>query len=503
MRTYGVRARAVPSLTSAAPRVPVGVLAAVAAVALTAHPAAAEPCEPEAHSAAAFDVMNALADRGLHDLTDEAWNAYAQLTTIYNRKLAFAAAYTDRNGSVHSLTPDAEHSYSLTLTLFAGLRPWRGAEFFVVPELLGEVPLSNLAGLGGAIQNAELQKSGGDLPSPYLSRMFLRQTIDLGGEQVLKDSDPMQLGGHVARRRLVVSVGMFSVLDFLDKNGFAGDLRRQFMNMSFLTYSAYDFAADARGYSWGGVAELYLDDWALRAARMAPPRAPNQLPLDFHLWRVYGDSLEVDHRFAIGGLPGEVRVLGYRNLEVMGRFDDAVAALAADPAHNATTCPGFSYGSGNATAPDLCWVRRPNVKVGAGLNLEQTVADGLGVFFRGMISDGDTEVYSFMSADRSVAFGALGAGKRWSRPLDSAGLAYGHATISDAHAGYLARGGVDGFLGDGGLRVGAERVVEAFYSVGLASWLSVSADYQRIWNPGYNADRGPVTILGGRLHAEM
>jgi hypothetical protein len=465
--------------------------------------AGAEPTEPDAHGDAAFDVMNALARRGLHQLDDEAWNAYTQLTTIYNYKAGFAARYTNLGGSNHSLRPEGEGSYSLTLTLFAGLRPWRGAEFFVIPELLGEVPLSDLAGLGGAIQNAELQKSSGAAPRPYLSRMFLRQTIDLGGGALQKDSDPMQLGARVATRRLVLSAGMFSILDFMDKNAYAGDLRRQFLNMSFLTYSAYDFAADARGYSWGGVAELYLDDWAVRVGRMAPPQAPNQLPLDFHLWRYYGDQLEVDHRVAIHGHPGEVRILGFRNHESMGRFDDAIAALDASPDHNATTCSTFSYGSGNATAPDLCWARKPNVKIGAGINVEQELADGVGAFFRGMVADGKTEVYSFMSADRSVAFGVLGRGARWGRAHDSAGVAYGQAWISASHAAYLARGGVDGFLGDGALRAAPERVAEVFYSLGLASWLSVSADFQEIWNPAYNADRGAVTIVGGRLHAEM
>jgi hypothetical protein len=34
-----------------------------------------------------------------------------------------------------------------------------------------------------------------------------------------------------------------------------------------------------------------------------------------------------------------------------------------------------------------------------------------------------------------------------------------------------------------------------------AIWLT--ADYQHLWHPGFNADRGPVEILGGRVHAEF
>jgi high affinity Mn2+ porin len=33
--------------------------------------------------------------------------------------------------------------------------------------------------------------------------------------------------------------------------------------------------------------------------------------------------------------------------------------------------------------------------------------------------------------------------------------------------------------------------------------LTLTADYQFITNPAYNADRGPVSIFSGRLHGEF
>jgi high affinity Mn2+ porin len=33
--------------------------------------------------------------------------------------------------------------------------------------------------------------------------------------------------------------------------------------------------------------------------------------------------------------------------------------------------------------------------------------------------------------------------------------------------------------------------------------LTLTADYQLITNPGYNADRGPVSVFSGRLHGEF
>ena len=50
--------------------------------------------------------------------------------------------------------------------------------------------------------------------------------------------------------------------------------------MAFMTYAAYDFAADARGYTWGLVGEYFHDNWALRFGHIASPINPNQLPID-------------------------------------------------------------------------------------------------------------------------------------------------------------------------------------------------------------------------------
>jgi hypothetical protein len=348
-----------------------------------------------------FDFMNLLARQGLHDIKDESWNAYGQFTYISSWKLRFPAAYTNLSGSINSLLPDPERSFTGTFTLYFGVRLWTGAEAYFVPEVIAERPLSQLRGLGGAIQNFELQKGGGDTPQLYRSRAFLRQTFDLGGERVVKASDPMQLGAVYAKRRLVLVAGNFSILDFFDRNTVLGDLRQTFFSLGFLTYAAWDFNSDARGYSWGGVVELYWDDWAVRFGRVTPPQDPNTLPVDFRLDRYYGDQVEIEHTHRILGREGTVRLLAYRNRNVVGRFDEAVAAFNADPQNNAAACVSFNYGSGNDSAPDLCWVRRPNVKVGIGVSLEQHITDDIGVFARGMISDGQTEVDAYTSTDRS------------------------------------------------------------------------------------------------------
>ena len=447
--------------------------------------------------------MKVLADNGKHNIENEAWNVYTQFTYISSWKPSFSAPYTNLNGSINSLLPEAERSFTGTATIYVGLRFWKGAEGYFVPELISERPLSQLKGLGGAIQNFELEKGGVETPEVYYSRAYIRQTFGLGGEHVAKESGQQQLGTKYDSRRIVLIAGKFSVLDFFDKTAFDIDPRQGFLSIGFMTYAAYDFAADARGYGFGGVAEFYWDNWAARFGRVTPPKNPNQLQIDFRLAKYYGDQLELEHKHKIHGQDGTLRVLGYHNHENIGRFSDAIAAFQADPHKNATTCHSFNYGSGNANAPDLCWARKPNDKFGIGFFGEQYVARDIGVFGRAMYADGKAEVDAYTSTDRSVTLGVLGKGSLWSRHNDVAGIGVNLGWISAVHAQYLRLGGIDGFVGDGTIRPAAERSLDLFYSVYLPKALWVTADYQRVANPGFNADRGPVNILGLRIHGEF
>jgi high affinity Mn2+ porin len=448
-------------------------------------------------------LMKLLARHGHHDIEDESWNAYGQFTYISAWKPAFPARYTNANGSVNSLLPTAERSFTGTATLYLGAQLWKGAEAYFVPELISERPLSQLRGLGGAIQDFELQKAGNETPSVYRSRAYLRQTFGFGGHKVVKESGQQQLGKVYDSRRLVFIVGNFSILDFFDKNAFDIDPRQGFFNLAFMTYAAYDFASDARGYSWGGISEFYWDDWAVRLGRITPPKNPNQLSIDFRLLKFYGDQIELEHKHQVHGQDGSVRVLAYRNRENIGRFSDAIAAFKADPQKNATTCTGFNYGSNNAHAPDLCWARKPNVKTGLGIFGEQYVAKDIGVFARAMISDGKTEVDAYTSTDRSASFGALAKGSLWLRPGDITGIGLNVGWISKSHADYLRLGGIDGFIGDGDITPAAERALDLFYSVNYRKSFWLSGDYQRVINPAFNADRGPVNIFSVKIHGEF
>jgi high affinity Mn2+ porin len=59
-------------------------------------------------------------------------------------------------------------------------------------------------------------------------------------------------------------------------------------------------------------------------------------------------------------------------------------------------------------------------------------------------------------------------------------------------------------VGDGILpNSGPEKILEAFYSLQVVKGVHFTFDYQFVDNPGYNRDRGPVSFLGGRLHAQF
>jgi len=303
-------------------------------------------------------------------------------------------------------------------------------------------------------------------------------------------SDFNQLAGVVDKNRFVLTVGKFSLLDVFDDNAYAKDPRTQFMNAGNMTYTAFDYAADARGYGWGFAGEWYRGDWVVRFGRLTGPREPNGLPIDYQIGRHYGDQVEFEHAHEIGGQPGKVRLLLWRNRANLASFRDALNYAAANPED-----PDHQY---------IFKVRNgEKFQYGVGVNVEQAISRNLGVFLRSMNTDGRTETYAFTEADASLATGLSLKGGAWGRAQDTVGLALLRNMLSPDRRDYLAAGGISFFIGDGALRYRPETVFEGYYSLHVAKRVWLTADYQRIENPAYNADRGPVNIGSVRFHAEF
>jgi hypothetical protein len=354
---------------------------------------------------------------------------HGQATWIRQVKPSFDAAYT----GPHSLRPEREWSYSFTTTLDLGLRLWRGAQVHVNPEGAEGLPLSRLTGSGG-ISNGELQRGASLQMRSYRARAYVQQRIDLDGGSERIEPEFNEIGGTAGQRRWTFTAGTISLLDFFDPNPYAKDPREQFTNWAFLTHGAWDYAADARGYTTGGMAEYRAPAWAFRIGRFMQPRESNGPVLDKSFSRQHGDQAEVeaDLPWQVAAGPLRARALVFRNRVDGGGFNDAIAQA----------------GGG---VPDISAVRHLQHKNGWGLTLEAPLGEKQGVFVRASRNDGAVESYAFTEIDRQLAVGGQFSGARWGRQRDTWGVAYAINGLSVPHRTYLALGGQAAFLGDGRL----------------------------------------------------
>ena len=94
-------------------------------------------------------------------------------------------------------------------------------------------------------------------------------------------------------------------------------------------------------------------------------------------------------------------------------------------------------------------------------------------------------------------------GEIWSRKEDTFGLAFAVNGISASEINYLQLKASTMFIGDGALKYKPEQIIETYYSFNVYKGAYLTADYQRIANPAYNAARGPVNFLSLRAHLKF
>lgn len=408
----------------------------------------------------------------------EQWSLHFQATVIPQGHGHFNSPYAGQN-SLPSLN---EIRTSYTSTLFAGGRLWPGAEFYINPELSGGRGVGGVLGVAG-FPNGDIARVGQPKPTVSLARLFLRQTIGLGGEQERIDPDLNQAAGTFDVSRLTFTVGKYSANDIFDDNAYSHDPRTQFMNWALMENGAWDYPADTRGYTWGGTVELNQAGWALRYGLFAVPKDVNGPRFDHHLDRAHAHTVEWEGRYRLAARPGRVRLLGYWNLAHMGNY------------RRTLDTPSFNL--------DISRSRTYSSKFGLGLNVEQELTRDLGGFLRLGWNDGRTESWEFTEIDQTVALGVSLKGAAWRRPDDVLGLAGVANGISRDHKDYLAAGGHGFIIGDGRLNYAPEEIIETYYLFKITKWLSATIDYQFVNNPAYNRDRGPAHIGAVRAHIEF
>jgi len=402
---------------------------------------------------------------------------HGQATYVRQGKPAFDAPYSGPK----SFTAERAYGYSFTGTVFLGARLGAGWEGYFDAEFVQGRALSDLHGLGG-FTNGESQRTAGPYLTAYHARAFVRRAWNIGGAIQAQGSEADQVRTRYAARRFVLTAGNFSVLDLFDSVDYSHDPRTQFLNWSSLTYGAWDYPADARGYTWGVAGEYITESGSVRAGHFLMPLESNGLTLDRDFTRQYGQALELERPYRLGGRKAVLRLLVFHNRVEAGAFRDALAA---------------------SSPPDVSQVRHLQSKNGLGAGTQVELTPEIGAYVRLGWNDGQTETYAFTEIDRSLASGVLVRGTRWQRAEDTLGIAGYVNGLSSAHRDYLAAGGQGFFLGDGRLNYSTERILEVFYSVQVRRGSALTADWQYIANPGYNRDRGPANIFNLRLHFEF
>jgi high affinity Mn2+ porin len=412
----------------------------------------------------------------------------AQFTGVLQHQSSLDSPYS---GPL-SLLADGDTQPSETFGFYAGWAITDWAQYYFDTEKFMGAGVSHATGLGG-LTNGDVVREGANNLSKrfYVARNYLRLMLPLAPGTTRVERAQDQIAGTEAATRLEFKYGLMAVNDDFDKNRYAGSTRTEFMNWSLWNNTAWDFAANTRGYTDGFVLSYISPTWALRYGEYLMPKFANGQPLEPSWVREHGQNLELTlSPWAAGTV---LRVLAYQNKAHMGDYQQALAIAAI-----------------SAGTPDVIATEQDGrKKTGFGVNAEQPLADSgdTGVFVRLGWNDGKTESFAFTEVDRLVTMGGELSGAHWSRGEDRLGVGIALNGLSAPHREYLAAGGAGFLLDDGRLNYATEEIFETYYRLQLPDIagklrLQLSPDFQYIRNPGFNHDRGPVSFAALRFHVE-
>jgi len=391
-------------------------------------------------------------------------------------------AFTSPVRGANSLDPGSRGDETSTATLYLGARLTDSLSVYADPEIDQGFGLSNTTGVAGYV-NGEGAKVGAASPYLRLQRLFTRYVIGLGGDPEPVEPDQNQVAGSQRPDNLIITAGKFNVTDVFDNNDFAHDPTSDFLNWSIIDAGAFDYAADAWGYSYGASAEWNQDASTLRAGLFDLSRIPN----GSELYRGFGSFetvAEFEQHFNIGPQNGSLKFLAFLNRGDMANYTDATRlGLTTD------------------SVPNVALVRNYGSRAGFELNFQQALTSYIGMFARASIDDGHKEAYEYTDINRSLSAGLSIKGASWQRANDNVGLAFAINEISKPAQDYFAAGGLGILIGDGSLaKYAPEQIIETYYNIYIEYGLALTFDNQFIENPAYNATRGPVDVIGARFH---
>jgi hypothetical protein len=415
------------------------------------------------------------------------WLVSGQMNTIAQGHGKFHSPYEGTN-SLHSHFEVKESEVS---TLYTGWQPHHhlrfNTDFLADFENAGGRGISEALGLAGQT-NLDVVRNPNLGTSPYLSRGGIHQTIGLTNTLVDADRNPFSLATKVPLRRFEVRVGKMSMPDTFDLNDIGTDSHLQFTNWTIDNNGAWDYAADTRGYTVGGVLEYDDRNWSARYGIAAMPVVANGIDLDWAFNRANGQNWEFEQRHSlIPGHKGATRVLAYVNHAHMGDYRQAVQ----------------QYLNHQIATPDITQSEKFGaVKYGFGLNQEQELGKNFRAFMRFGWNEDQHESYAYTEVGQSISGGVDFTPSVWNRPNDKIGVAFVSNAIKRDHQNYLHYGGLGFLLGDGNLNYGRENILETYYTAHAWRGLFGALGFSYIANPGYNRDRGPVAVPMARIHID-
>jgi len=216
------------------------------------------------------------------DSLPQDWNFHFQQTIVVQYHPDFTAKYSGSN----SLNTSEPAQTSLTSTFFIGRRLWKNAEAYVNPELAGGNGLSGATGVAG-FPNGETFRIGNPAPQVTIARLFIMQRFDLSETRTTVEDDENQLMESRPDAYINITAGKISMIDYFDKNRYSDDPRTKFLNWALMTNGSWDYPANTHGYTWGLVAELVTQPWALRASTAMVPTEANKSVMDMNLSRAH------------------------------------------------------------------------------------------------------------------------------------------------------------------------------------------------------------------------
>jgi hypothetical protein len=425
---------------------------------------------------------------------DQLWWISGQANIIFQGDLPFHSPYAGTNSFINR----GEYKTSMVGTLYTALRRSRSVryntDFIFDLEAAEGRGLSEALGVAG-FTNLDVVRNPNLGKVPYIARYQIHQVFGFTNQTTSQTSGFFAPASSVPVRRLDFRVGKLTLPDFFDVNGPGSDSHLQFMNWTVDNNGAWDYAADTRGYTVGGIAEYDDRAWSIRYGIFAMPTVANGIDLDWAFNRAHGQNTEFElRRGLVAHRKGTQRILFYANRAHMGNYREAVQDFLS----------GADFARYGVTVPTITLHRHFGaLKYGVGYNAEQEVTENLRLFGRFGWNEGQQESFAYTEVDQTVEIGGDYAGSRWHRPVDKIGLAAVSNAIKADHQRYLALGGLGFLLGDGRLNYGRENIVEGYYTWHAWRGMFYSLDVQHLSDPGYNRDRGPIWVGSIRAHVDF